>query len=201
MVSGPDERRGGQLSSPFTRSPSPSIVDLWTSCWACADLTTAQRRHPHRRMRSPTAQSNARPHQRTSSTDLSRLVATTRRLVDAPRRGSRRCKARWEQAGRAVRERDSRCVLVLPASSCWPPSPPSPRSRQLFVTPLRRDGELTWTPRAQNGPAAGADGRLGRCRSWRSTSSGSSRPLYVPLALSARATSSIVHSCACGAAR
>ena len=139
--------------------------------------------------------------QRAASTDLSRLAATTRRLVDAPRRGSRRCKARWEQAGRAVRERDSRCVLVLPASSCWPPSSAFPRPRRLLETPLRRDDELTRAPRAQGGPAERVDGRLGRCRSWRSTSSGSSRPLYVPLALSARATSSIVHSCACGAAR
>ena len=104
--------------------------------------------------------------------------------------------ARREQGKRALQRRGSRCVLVLPASSPSLPSPPSPRARQLAEWLRRRDDELTRAPRAQDGPAQRVERRVERCRSWGSTSSGSSRPLYVPFALSARATSSSMPSCA-----
>ena len=93
-------------------------------------------------------------------------------------------------------QRESRCVLVLPASSSWPPSSALPRTHQLLETLWGRDDELNRAPRAQNGPAGRADGRVERCRIWRSTSSGSSRSLYVPIALSGHATGSSEHSCA-----
>jgi len=107
--------------------------------------------------------------------------------------------ARREQGKRALQRRGSRCVLVLPASSPSLPSPPSPRARQLAEWLRRRDDELTRAPRAQDGPAQRVERRVERCRSWGSTSSGSSRPLYVPLALSARVARlehALLRSCA-----
>jgi len=83
-----------------------------------------------------------------------------------------------------------------PRSSSWPPSSALPRRLQLLETLRGRDGELTRVPRAQNGPADWVNGRVERRRCWRSTSSGSSRSLYVPLALSGHATGSSEHYCA-----
>jgi len=49
----------------------------------------------------------------------------TRRLADAFRRGPRRYKTRSKQGGRALLQRESRCVLVLPAPPLGPPRRPS----------------------------------------------------------------------------
>jgi len=51
--------------------------------------------------------------------------AATRRLADALRRGPRRYKTRSKQDGRALLQRGSRCVLVLPAPPLGPPRRPS----------------------------------------------------------------------------
>jgi len=83
-----------------------------------------------------------------------------------------------------------------PRSSSWPPSSALPRTLQLLETLRRRDDELTRAPRAQGGHAGRVDGPVERRRWWRSTSSGSSRSLYVPIALSGHATGSSEHSCA-----
>ena len=139
---------------------------------------------------------SVRPHQRTSSTRPLSTPAAASGLVRALRRGSQRCKARCESDGRALRERESRCVLVLPASSPWPPASAFSRPLQLLGLPRGRDNELTRALRTQGSPAQRVEGRVERCRSWRSTSSGSSRSLYVPPAYSSRATGSSEHSCA-----
>jgi len=118
-----------------------------------------------------------------------------RRLADAFRRGPRRYKTRSKQGGRALLQRDSRCVLVLPTSFPWPPSLAFSRPRQLLETLRGRDDELTRAPRAQGGHARRVDGPDERRWCWRSTSSGSSRSLYVPPAHSSRATGSSMHSC------
>ena len=121
--------------------------------------------------------------------------AATRGPVDALCRGPRRYQTRSRQGGRALLQRESRCVLVLPASSSWPPSSASSRPRQL-LEPLRgRDDELTRAPRAQGGSAGRVERRVERRRCWRSTSSGSSRSLYVPPAHSSRATNSGMDLC------
>ena len=83
-----------------------------------------------------------------------------------------------------------------PRSSSWPPSSAVPRTLQLLETLRGRDDQLTRAPRAQGGLARRVDGPVERRRCWRSTSSGSSRSLYVPLALSGPATGSSEHSCA-----
>jgi len=49
----------------------------------------------------------------------------TRRLVDAFRRRPRRYKTRLKQGGWALLQRESRCVLVLPAPPFGPPRRPS----------------------------------------------------------------------------
>jgi len=100
------------------------------------------------------------------------------------------------QDWRALQQRESRCVLVLPAPSSPPPSSALPRTLQLLKTLRRRDDELTRAPRAQGGHAGRMDGPVERRRWWRSTSSGSSRSLCVPPAHSSRATGSSEHSCA-----
>jgi len=140
---------------------------------------------------SPTAQSDLGASSSASLVDRPLSTPTaTRRLADAFRRGPRRYKTRSKQGGRALLQRESRCVLVLPASSPWPPSSAFSRPLQLLGLPRGRDNELTRAPRTQGSPAQRVEGRVERCRSWRSTSSGSSRSLYVSPALSARATSS-----------
>jgi len=63
-------------------------------------------------------------------------------------------------------------------------------------TPLSHEDELTRAPRAQNGHAQWVDGRVERCRSWRSTLSGSSQSSCVPPAVSTRAPSSRTRTCA-----
>ena len=80
------------------------------------------------------------------------------------------------------------------------PPPPRAPTLALLSVPLspypapeslcRRDYELTRAPCAQSGHAERVDGRVGRCRSWRATSSASSRSLSVSPALSTRATGS-----------
>ena len=109
----------------------------------------------------------------------------TRRLADALRRGPRRYKTRSKQGRWALLQRESRCVLFLPAPPLGPPRRPS-LARSSSSTLRGRDDELTRAPRAQGGHARRVDGRVERCRSWRSTSSGSSRSLYVSPALSTR---------------
>ena len=181
-------------------APRPLALTTGHSTWASAgDLHhspahlcsayVATRPRPRPRATS------TRPHQRTSSTRPLSTPAAARGLVDAFRRGSRKCKARMEHGERALQRWDSRCVLVLPASSPWPPSSALSRALQLLATLRGRDDELTWTPRAQNGPAERADGRVRPSRTWRSTSSGSCRSLCVPPAHSTRATGSSMHSC------
>ena len=176
-------------------APRPLALPTGHTTWASpgglhhslAPLCSA---HTTTRPRPRPRATSTRPHQRTSSTRPLSTPAAARGLVDAFRRGLRKCKARMEHGERALQRWDSRCVLVLPASSPWPPSSALPRALQLLETLRGRDNELTCAPRAQNGHAQGVDGRVERCRTWRSTSSGSSRSLYVWPALSARATSS-----------
>jgi len=157
--------------------------------------TSVPRLHHH--APSPTPQSDL---DASSSASLVDRPLSTRggdfRTRARPSANSRRCKARWEQGGRALRDWESRCVLVLPASSPSLPSAPSPRARQIAERLRRRDDELTRAPRAQGSHAGRVDGPVERRRCWRLTSSGSSRSLYVPLALSGHATGSSEHSCA-----
>ena len=178
-----------------TRPPDWAL-DLGLA-WRPAPLASTSVLRLRHQPPSPTPQSDLDASSSANLVDRPLSTPTaTRVLVHAPRRDSRRRKARWEPDGRALRGRESRCVLVLPASSSWPSSSALPRTLQLAERLRRRDDELTRAPRAQNGHAERVDGRVERCRTWRSTSSGPSRPLYVPLALSARATSSSMHSCA-----
>jgi len=75
---------------------------------------------------SPTAQGHLDASSSANLVDRPLSTPTaTRRLADAFRRGPRRHKTRLKQGGRALLLRESRCVLVLPASSSWPPSSPS----------------------------------------------------------------------------
>jgi len=116
-----------------------------------------------------------------------RLSSRSKKVQDALGAG-RECST---AAGQQVRPRPPH---LLPLAT----SPSSPRTGQRLETPLLRDDELTRAPRVQIDLAERADGRVGRCTSWRSTSSGSSRSLCVPPALSTCAIGSSMHCCAYG---
>ena len=182
------------LAPPPTR-PHDWALDLGL-CWRFAPLANSSVLRLHHQPPSPPAQNHLDAS--SSATLVDRPLstpATTSRPAHALHRGPRRCKAGSVQLGRASQRRDSRCVLVLPTSSPWPPSSPFSRPLQVLETPWRRDNELTRPSRRCNGFAGGIGERLVRCRSWRTTSSGSCRSLYVPLARSTRATGSSMGSC------
>jgi len=136
----------------------------------------------------------ARPHQRTSSTDLSRhrwrLVDRWMPIVD-DQEGTRR--ARGRSGGLC-------CSGRAGASSSSPPPPlglpPRPSLARASSSRRFEDATMSLLPRAQNGPADWVNGRVERCASWRSTSSGSPRSLCVSPALSTRAISSSMCTCA-----
>ena len=152
---------------------------------------------PRHRPPSPTAQSDLGASSSASLVDRPfSTPAATRRLVDALHRVSRRCSTPSVYCEWGLLRSESRCVLLLPAPPPWRSSLCPSRLRQLLKPLCRRDDELTRAPCAQNGLERWMYGRVERCRNWRSTSSASSPTLYVPPALSSRATCSSMHSCA-----
>jgi len=177
------------LALPTGHSTWASARDLHDSPAALCSACATSRPRPRRRTTS------ARPHQRTSSTDLSRYRW---RLVDRwtpfveDQEGSRRARGR---AGGLC------CSGRAGASSSSPPPPlgtlPWPSLARASSSERFEDATMSLLepPRAQNGHAHRVDGRVERCRSRRSTSSGSSRSLYVPLARSIRVKSSSMGSC------
>jgi len=134
----------------------------------------------HHQPPSPTAQNHLGASSSASLVDRPLSTpAATRGPVDAFRRGPRRYMTRSKQGGRALLQRASRCVLVLPAPPLDPPPQPSlarassPRrfedATMSLLEPLARR-TVTQNGRTGVSSGAGAGGRpradhLGPCTS------------------------------------